>query len=165
MSSSWKLDSSQTIQRPSSSSSVSARPMFPATGAPSISPRSAVVVVFPFVPVTPRIGVESSRPPSSISLQTGMPRSRAAVTRGASGRHPRALDQDVDSLQQRGLLGSEVDFDAGLGEPAGIGLRGAVHGHDAIAPPRERQRRRPAGPRQPEHEVGHPTRSGRKAGK
>ena len=84
---------------------------------------------------------------------------------GCLRRHPGALDQDVDSLQQRGLLGSEVDFDAGLGEPPGIGLRRAVDGHDAVAVPRERQRRSPAGPRQPDHEVGHPTRSGRKAGK
>ena len=87
MSSSWKLDSSQTIQSSagtSSTSSVSARPTFPATGAPSMTPRSSLVVVFPFVPVTPSNGFGSRRAPSSTSLQTGTPRSRAAVTSGES---------------------------------------------------------------------------------
>ena len=57
---------------------VSARPTFPATGAPSIAPSSSLVVVFPFVPVTATIVVASSRDPSSTSLQTGIPRVRAA---------------------------------------------------------------------------------------
>ena len=59
MSSSWKLESSQTIHSSGSASptsSLSAVPTFPAVRAPSIAPSSSVVVVFPFVPVTPTIG-------------------------------------------------------------------------------------------------------------
>ena len=81
MSSSWKLETSQTTTSPGltlPSSSVSARPTFPATGARSIAPSSSLVVVFPFVPVTATIVVASSREPSSTSLQTGIPRVRAA---------------------------------------------------------------------------------------
>ena len=64
MSSSWKDESSHTTSRPGStwpSSSVSARPTFPATGAPSMNPTHSAVVVFPFVPVTPRIGLRNKR--------------------------------------------------------------------------------------------------------
>ena len=59
MSSSWKLESSQTMHSASPtspSSSLSALPTFPAVGAPRIAPSSSVVVVFPFVPVMPTIG-------------------------------------------------------------------------------------------------------------
>ena len=60
-SSSWKLESSHTIHEPSaavSAASVSARPTLPATSTGRaaerrIAPSSSVVVVFPFVPVTP----------------------------------------------------------------------------------------------------------------
>ena len=93
-SSSWKLDTSHTTTSPGSirpSRSDSARPTLPATGAPSITPRSSLVVVFPFVPVTPTIGFPSSREPSSISLQTGIPRARAAATSDASPGTPGLL--------------------------------------------------------------------------
>ena len=50
----------------------------------SIAPRSALVVVLPFVPVTPISGLDSSRDPSSISETIGMPRALAAATGGAS---------------------------------------------------------------------------------
>src|SRR5688500_15442689 len=92
MSSSWKLESSQTIHASSArapSSPVSGRPTFPATAtgrsaARKIAPSSSLVVVFPFVPVTPSTGLGSSREPSSTSLQIVSPRRRAAATRGAS---------------------------------------------------------------------------------
>ena len=87
-SSSWKDDSSHTIQLSAGTeptSEVRGRPMLPATstGVPAarnIAPRSSDVVVFPFVPVTPSTGFGSSRAPSSISLQTGMARVRAPAT-------------------------------------------------------------------------------------
>src|SRR5262245_267551 len=92
MSSSWKLESSQTTHASSSSEPsrpVSGRPTFPATatGRPAarkISPRSSLVVVLPFVPVTPISGLARRREPSSTSLQIVTPRARAAATRGAS---------------------------------------------------------------------------------
>ncbi len=62
MSSSWKDESSQTTSSPGSASiPVSARPTFPAVGAPRIAPSSSVVVVLPFVPVTPTRSTPSSR--------------------------------------------------------------------------------------------------------
>ncbi len=67
MSSSWKLESSQTIHvSAGASTALSARPTLPATAtsrpaARNIAPSHSVVVVFPFVPVTPRIGFGSSR--------------------------------------------------------------------------------------------------------
>ncbi len=93
MSSSWKLESSQAIHVPAGTrpgSSVSARPTLPATSASSpparsIAPSRCVVVVLPFVPVTPAIGLSGSiRAASSTSLQTGTPAARAAATWAAS---------------------------------------------------------------------------------
>src|SRR3954454_3615572 len=90
-SSSAKLDSSQTIHVPGSSSSttsVSGRCSLPARtyecpAASNMAPRSRTTVVFPFVPVTPTIGVRSSsRKPSSTSLQIATPRARAAAASG-----------------------------------------------------------------------------------
>ena len=56
-----------------------------------MTPSSSLVVVLPFVPVTPTIGFGSRREPSSTSLQTGIPRSRAAATSGASPGTPGLL--------------------------------------------------------------------------
>ncbi len=88
-SSSWKDDSSQITQS-ACSTAVSGAPTFPATAtsrpaARNIAPISSVVVVLPFVPVTPTSGRSGwSRQPSSTSDQTGMPRARAAATSGRS---------------------------------------------------------------------------------
>src|ERR671922_119351 len=93
----------------------------------------------------------------------------AALSRGGDerclGRHPGALDQDVDSLQQRGLLGSEVNFDTSLGEPPDLDVLRPVDGDHAIAPPGQSLRRRQARASEPEHQRPHETRSGRKPGK
>ena len=68
--------------------------MFPATvtcrpAARKIAPSSAVVVVLPFVPVTPtKREPGSSRNPSSTSDHTGTPRSRAAASSGIAGGTP-----------------------------------------------------------------------------
>ena len=80
--------------------------MLPATStgdpaASRIAPSSAVVVVFPFVPVTPSSGFGSSRAPSSISEITGMPRARARCDRGGVSGHTRALDDEPDAVEQR----------------------------------------------------------------
>src|SRR5579862_2109909 len=100
MSSSWKLDSSQTtaVSGPlDSATSVSGRPTFPATAtsrpaARKIAPRSSVVVVFPFVPVTPTNWLPLSRRyPSSTSLQIGSARARAAAASGDSAGTPGLL--------------------------------------------------------------------------
>ena len=99
MSSSWKLDSSHTIQASRSSAPsklVNERPTLPATAtgrpaARNIAPSNSLVVVLPFVPVTPMNGFRSRRKPSSTSLQIGIPRVRAAAARGDSPGTPGLL--------------------------------------------------------------------------
>ena len=101
-SSSWKLESSQTIQSPpvrgqrARSARCRGCRRF---GAPSIEPSSSVVVVFPFVPVTPRIGFGNSRDASSISLQTGTRFARRSDERRLA-RDARALHEHVDAVEQ-----------------------------------------------------------------
>ena len=104
MSSSWKLESSQAIHVPGAirpGSSVSARPTLPATSVSSppariIAPSRWVVVVLPFVPVTPAIGFSGIiRAASSTSLQTGTPAARAAATCTASPGTPGLLTSAV----------------------------------------------------------------------
>jgi hypothetical protein len=58
-----------------------------------------------------------------------------------------------------------VDFDAGLGEPAGVHVRSAVDGDHALASPGESQRSRLPGTGEAEDQRVHPTRSGRKSKK
>ena len=85
-------ESSQTIQASSRSWPTSAvsggrcsrRPPPACPPLRKSSPSKAVVVVFPFVPVTPMSGLRSRRAPTSISLQSARPRSRAAVGRAPS---------------------------------------------------------------------------------
>jgi hypothetical protein len=68
----------------------------------NIAPSSSVVVVFPFVPVTATNGRgASSRKPSSISLQTGMPRLRDERLLGG---HAGALDQQPGAVEQCGIV-------------------------------------------------------------
>src|SRR5438132_3137354 len=99
MSSSWKLDSSHTTQASEASvpsNPVSGRPTFPATatGSPAArntAPSSSLVVVLPFVPVTPSSGFRNRRKPSSTSLQIGTRRARAAAGSGESPGTPGLL--------------------------------------------------------------------------
>ena len=131
-SSSWKLESSQTIQLGgcgSSTSSLSAVPTLPAVRAPRIAPSSSVVVVLPFVPVIPMIGFGSSReaeldlaPDRQPALACGSDERRLARDAGA-------LDEDVHAVQEL-----EV----------GVVPEGTVGGDDVHAPRFERRLRRPA---------------------
>ena len=99
--SSWKLESSHTIVRPGSmrpANDDSAVPTLPALtlGTPprsSMAAVSSVVVVLPFVPVMPTIGLRSSsrRYASSTSAHTGIPAERAARTIAASSGTPGLL--------------------------------------------------------------------------
>ena len=92
VSSSWKLDASQTTVASASiasTSEASGVPTFPATatGRPAVRcrwPISSVVVVLPLVPVTAQKAFGISRQASSSSPVTSIPRSRAARTTGAS---------------------------------------------------------------------------------
>ena len=102
-SSSWKLESSQTIQASPAPAGrrapTAAWPTLPATShgtppASSIAPSRLVVVVLPFVPVMPAIGFSGSiRAASSTSLQTGTPAARARGHRRHLARHSGALDK------------------------------------------------------------------------
>jgi hypothetical protein len=85
-------DSSITtgVSGPIASSCSSAEmPMFPATTASarhavSIAAQRLVVVVFPFVPVTPMIGAGQWRKKRLISISIGTPAARAAASSGDS---------------------------------------------------------------------------------
>ena len=90
--------------------SVSGVPTFPATAtsrpaARKIAPSSSVVVVLPFVPVTPtNFEPGSSRNPSSTSDHTGMPRSRAATHERCASRNARRLHDHVDAVEERQVV-------------------------------------------------------------
>ena len=67
-------------------------------------------------------------------------------------RHAGALDHELDTLQQRLLLGPEADFDTAAGKPPGVHRGRTVGGDDRHAPPGERQRGGAARAGEPEHE-------------
>ena len=147
MSSSWKLESSHTTHASGSErpgSSLSARPTLPATSTSrpcsrSIAPISSVVVVLPFVPVTPTIGFGSIRAASSTSLHTGTPAARAAATGGALDGHSRALDHGGHALQRQRFI-SQQDFDTRGAKPRRVDVRGTVGGDDLCARPHSQDR-------------------------
>ena len=155
-SSSWKDDSSQTTQRARVGGRRAPverrgrRCPATSTGRPAarkIAPSSSVVVVLPFVPVTPRSGVRrAGAKPSSTSLQTGIPRARAAADERRLAGHAGALDQQLDAVEQR-LLRAEVHFDACASSPASSGRARSAATHLDAALPRA-PRRRLAGARQ-----------------
>ena len=152
MSSSWKLESSQTIQRPLVVELGQRATDVPRHGR---GEHLAEKRGRRRLAVRPGHAEDRRRQQSAAELDLAPDRNAAPAGGGDERclrRHPGALDQDVDSLQQRGLLGSEVDFDAGRGEPPDVGLRRAVDGDDAVAVPGERQRRSLAGAREPEDE-------------
>ena len=66
--------------------------------------------------------------------------------------HARALDEQLDVLQQAFLLSPRVDFDAGLGKPPDLDVGGAVDADGGDAASRERQRGSLAGPRKADYE-------------
>ena len=105
-----------------------------------MTPSSSLVVVLPFVPVTPRIGFGRSREPSSTSLQTGIPRSRAATTRRRLAGYPWALDHSLDGVEQSLLLGPEMEFDTGLPKPADVQVFGGVDADHLDPAPAQRER-------------------------
>lgn len=88
--SSWKLETSATTHPSAgnrSASAASGRPMFPPTktgrsDSAKSAPVSAVVVVFPFVPVIATNSAVIVRYASSISAITGIPRARQAASDG-----------------------------------------------------------------------------------
>ena len=165
MSSSWKLDSSQTIHAPApSSSSVSARADVARHGRAEHLAEERGRGRLPVRPGHAEDRRVEEQPAAELDLA---PDGNAALTSSADeGRldgTPGLLIRTSTPSSNASLLGSEVDFDTGLGEPAGIGLR-AVHGDDAS--PRRASATRPPGPSAPgRRRARHPTRSGRKAGK
>ncbi len=146
-SSSWKEESSHTTHASAAAEPtrlVSGRPMFPATSAgtpaaANMAPSSAVVVVLPFVPVTPRIGFGSSRAPSSISEITSMPRARAAATGGASPGTPGLLTTSPTPSSSASCHGPRW---TSASSTCDVCLDGCIVGDDLPAPGREVPARR-----------------------
>ena len=115
-------------------------------------PRSSTsTVVLPFVPVTARYGARASRAPSSISPQTGRPRSRAHRRTSASGGTPGPVTTSVAASRWLRIVPP-----ARTSTPRGSELRGRgqvrlgsrLRHEDAGALGRQRARRaRPGDPR------------------
>ena len=149
--SSWKLETSATTHPSAgnrSASAASGRPMFPPTktgrsDSAKSAPVSAVVVVFPFVPVIATNSAVIARYASSISPMTGTPRARHAASTGWSAARrgsPRparpteglvgmttddeahALRPERARVRRQGVLGARIGTDHpgadGLEEPA-----------------------------------------------
>ena len=153
MSSSWKLESSQTIQASGfgSTTVVSGRPTFPATstGRPAarkIAPRSSVVVVLPFVPGHAEDRVAGKEPVAELDLA---PDWHGTLARGGDERrlrrNPGAFHEQVHAVEERGVVRAESDFDARRAKPPRVELLVPVDG-DA---PRPRARRARATPPRP----------------
>src|SRR6476660_3531038 len=124
MSSSWKLDSSHTIQASLSS-------------APS------------------KLVNERVPEQAKAELDLAPDRDPARPCSRCQGRfpgHARALDQQLDAVQQAFLLIPRVDFDAGFGKPAGLDVGRPVGGDRRHATPGQRERGGLAGAGEPQHE-------------
>jgi hypothetical protein len=102
--------------------------------------------------VTPTSGWSAnSRTPSSISLQTGTPRARAAATSGASPRHARALDEHVRPVQDGRVLDAEPNLGTLRRQLLDVEARVAVDRDHLHPAPPQRQRGGPARARETEH--------------
>ena len=107
------------------------------SGAPRIAPSSSVVVVLPFVPVTPTIGAEQPRSRARSRSRRG---SRAPARRDDELRlagHARALHEHVDAVEQPECRRRS---------------RASGRPRTTSTPRLRAGRRRPPGARQPEHE-------------
>ena len=109
-----------------------------------------------------RLSVRSGDPDQRVAVEQPVAELDLAPDRDAAragsrgerrrGRHSGALHDELDTLQQRLLLRSGTNFDARLGEPARVGVGRPVGRDDLDPAPRERERRRLPGPREPDHE-------------
>ena len=106
---------------PRSTSLVSGRPDVPddlsgSAGGVEHRAEHAVVVVLPFVPVTPRIGFVSRRAPSSISREiTGTPALARRDNRWRITGNAGALDDELDAEEERiaPLAAQDLTLDSG----------------------------------------------------
>ena len=160
MSSSWKLESSQTIHASSGiapSSAVSGRPTLPATATGRPAARNIVAEELARRRLPVRAGDADQRvreqPRAELDLA---PDGDAARARGGHegrlARNAGALDQQVHVVDERGVFRAEDDFDACLAKPPGVELVVSVDADDAHAPACERERRGLARAREAEHE-------------
>ena len=162
MSSSWKLESSQAIHAPASTrpaSDVSGRPTLPATshGTPpvrSIAPSSSVVVVFPFVPVTPAIGLGSIRAAKLDLAPDRHARGAGRFDLVGLRRNPRALHHRIQSFHGHNVT-PEDGFDTDLAKPPHVDVAGRVGRDDLRLGPHAPNRltRRDSAPRQPDDQI------------
>src|SRR5213596_928761 len=85
----------------------------------------------------------------------GNPACASSLNQRCLTRHPGALDQCLDAVEQTLLLGPEVNFDTGLGKPADVDVRRRIDSdHLLSASPKGEGRRLPRA-RQPEDEPAH----------
>ena len=158
MSSSWKLDSSQTIQASSAtapSRPVSGRPTLPRDRdrlsgraedlAQELAGRRLAVC-----PGDPEKRVrQEARPELDLAPDRHAP-SPSGGHEGDLARDTRALDQQVHVVDEHGVLRAQDDFDTVIPKPPGLQLVVAVDTDDFDAAARERERRSHARPGQAE---------------
>ena len=131
-----------------------ASPMLPATAqatslASSIAPIRLVTVDLPFVPVMPTHGCAgpSRRNASSTSLQTGMPRARAAATTGAEPGTPGLLTTRSQPSASSGSSPSTPSTPVGQRRPAARRGRSGGRARAGACGGSPRPRRCPSGRR------------------
>ena len=114
-----------------------------------IAPSNAVVVVFPFVPVTPIMGFGRARPELDLEM-TGTPRARAATTSCAAAGTP-GLFTSSPTPSEPSQVPRTTCF-----EPVDVRGRVGVECHDLDPTPPEHRGRGPTRPGEPddEHTVG-----------
>ena len=150
MSSSWKLESSQTIQASAASapsSPVSGRPTFPATATGRLGGAEdrAEELARRRLPVRAgdadeRVGRGAASRARSRS-RSCRPRARAAATRGASLGTPGLLTSRSTSSRSAGSSAPRTTSTPCCAKPPGVELLVPVDADDADAPPCERERR------------------------
>ena len=160
-SSSAKLETSQTIHVPGSTESATSLSGVCSLPARTAGPRRGVEhrSEEPHrgrLSLRPRHAedrVPGKQPPAELELAPDRDIPRASSRDGRRlARHPGALHDDVDVLQQILLLGPEHDFDTRLGKPPGIRVGPPVGRPHRPASRREGERRGPAGEPQTDDE-------------
>ena len=160
MSSSWKLESSQTIHV-----SSEIEPSRPVSGRPDVAGHGHRTAGGPehFAQelARRRLAVRSGDPEQRIREDPGAeldlaPDGDSARARGGNegglARNAGALDQQVHVVDEHGVLRAQDDFDAALAKPPGVELAVSVDADDAHSTPDQCERRRLARAREAEDE-------------
>ena len=145
MSSSWKLETSQTTTSPGSILPVEVAQRTADVAGHRRAEHHAEQLARRRLPVRPGDADDRVReqPRAELDLAPdGNPAgARSRDERRLAG-HSRALDQCLDAVEQTLLLGPEMEFDAGLGKPAHVDVRRRIDSDHLLPASPEREGRR-----------------------